>query len=162
MAATAPTKKTNWWAELKADSSRLWQAARAKEDPNPALLRADSASTHHLQLLSTPLPVRYAINFTKCCTCQPGPRSGRKNVSFSKLQIDQMLCPGLLSSSGLDRLKYHLPAHLCRCFLPCCRQRVSTGWKYPCTEKAKKNKKHQKHPYPRLRSSPWCDVKAST
>lgn len=38
MAATAPTKKTNWWAELKADSSRLWQADHAKKDPNPALL----------------------------------------------------------------------------------------------------------------------------
>lgn len=127
MAGTAPTKKTNWWAELKADSSQIWEADHAKEDPNPALLRADSASTHHLQLLSTPLPVQYAINFTKCCTCQPGPRSGRKTVSFSKLQIDQMLCPGLLSSSGSDRLKYHLPAHLCRCFLPCCRQWVSCG-----------------------------------
>lgn len=122
---------------------------------------ADTVNVHHLWLLSTPLPVQYAVNFTKCCICQPGPRSGRKTVSFSKLQTVQLLCPGLLSSSGVDRLKYHLPAHLCRCFLPCCRQHVSYG-EHKLEVSAHLEMQRNPPAYPRLRSSPWPDIKESS
>lgn len=117
--------------------------------------------THHLQLLSTLLPAQYAINFTKCCTCWPGPGSGRKTVFFSKL----LLHPGLFSSSGSGRLKYHLGAHLCRCFLPCCRQHaICEGRELEVSLRlGKAGDDGQQLPvYPRLRSSPRHDIKASS